>query len=79
MCMVIPANIIAKQTKIYKIYVTKAVLHNHCGLIGTLHILVAPHLIYKDSPDPLFLGWDAARLGASQKSKIEKEGLKWRS
>ena len=54
---VIPATITAKPTKIYKIYVTMAVLRNRCDLIP-----VAPRLIYKDSPDPILLGPGAARL-----------------
>ena len=29
-----------------------AVLRNRCDLIGAIHILVTPRVIYKDSPDP---------------------------
>ena len=61
--VVIPATITAKLTKIYKVYVTTAVLRNRCDLIGATHIPVAPRLIYKDSPDPILLGSGAARLG----------------
>ena len=70
----IPATILAKSTKIYKIYVTMAVLHNRCDLIGATRILVVPRLIYKDSPDPMFLGLGAARLVfAIQLENIERE------
>ena len=51
--VVITATITAKPTKIYKIYVTMAVLRNRCDLIGATHITVAPRVIYKDSPDPI--------------------------
>ena len=54
--------ITAKPTKIYKKYVTMAVLRNRCDLIGATHIPVAPRLMYKDSPDPIPLGSGAARL-----------------
>ena len=41
-----------------------AVLRNRCDLIGATYIPVAPRLIYKDSPDPIYtLGSGAARLG----------------
>ena len=64
--VVIPCShyILAKPTKIYKIYVTMAVLRirNRCNLIGATHIPVAPRLIHKGSPDPKFLGLGAARL-----------------
>ena len=65
--VVIPATITAKPTKIHKIYVTMAVLRNRCDLIGATHIPVAPRLIYKDSPDPIYtLGSGAARLQVGQ-------------
>ena len=60
--VVIPATTLVKPTKIYMIYVTMAVLHNRCDLIGATHIPVVPHLIYKDSPDPILLGSGTTRL-----------------
>ena len=51
-----------------------AVLHNCHDLIGATHIPVAPHLIYKDSPDPMFLGSGTMRLAIAIKNDSSDDG-----